>query len=132
MAALRDKLATLPGTKVGPLTVETADDFAYLDPVDGSESKKQGVRILFKGGSRVVFRLSGTGTSGATLRVYLEEHASPARTAARLGVHPNTVANRVRAAEELLGRDAAGRVAETLVALQLAPLVAGSGQRSSA
>lgn len=64
----------------------------------------------------------------ATLRVYLEEHASPARTAARLGVHPNTVANRVRAAEELLGRDAAGRVAETLVALQLAPLV----QRSSA
>ena len=72
MAALRDKLATLPGTKVGPLTVETADDFAYLDPVDGSESKKQGVRILFKGGSRVVFRLSGTGTSGATLRVYIE------------------------------------------------------------
>ena len=72
MAALRDKLATLPGTKVGPLTVETADDFAYLDPVDGSESKKQGVRILFEGGSRVVFRLSGTGTSGATLRVYIE------------------------------------------------------------
>ncbi|PJN96777.1 alpha-D-glucose phosphate-specific phosphoglucomutase [Amaricoccus sp. HAR-UPW-R2A-40] len=72
MAALRDKLATLPGTKVGPLTVETADDFAYLDPVDGSESRKQGVRILFEGGSRVVFRLSGTGTSGATLRVYIE------------------------------------------------------------
>jgi phosphoglucomutase len=72
MAALRDRLATLPGTQVGPLTVETADDFAYLDPVDGSESKKQGVRILFEGGSRVVFRLSGTGTSGATLRVYIE------------------------------------------------------------
>lgn len=68
----------------------------------------------------------------ATLRVYLEEHASPARTAARLGVHPNTVANRVRAAEDLLGRDAGLRVAETLVALQLAPLVAGSAQRSSA
>ena len=72
MAALRDRLATLPGTKVGPLTVETADDFAYLDPVDGSESRKQGLRILFEGGSRVVFRLSGTGTSGATLRVYIE------------------------------------------------------------
>lgn len=72
MAAMRDRLATLPGTQVGPLTVETADDFAYLDPVDGSESKKQGLRILFEGGSRVVFRLSGTGTSGATLRVYIE------------------------------------------------------------
>ena len=69
---LRGQLATLPGTSYGALTVETADDFAYHDPVDQSVSRNQGIRILFAGGSRVVFRLSGTGTSGATLRVYIE------------------------------------------------------------
>ncbi|MBP2550031.1 phosphoglucomutase [Neorhizobium galegae] len=74
VANLRDKLATLPGQTFGDLTVESADDFAYLDPVDGSVSKNQGIRILFKGGSRVVFRLSGTGTSGATLRLYVERY----------------------------------------------------------
>ncbi|KQM67745.1 phosphoglucomutase [Sphingomonas sp. Leaf17] len=74
MTALRASLPTLPGTTFGPLTVETADDFAYTDPVDGSVSNRQGVRVLFTGGSRVVFRLSGTGTSGATLRVYLERY----------------------------------------------------------
>ncbi|MCJ8055527.1 alpha-D-glucose phosphate-specific phosphoglucomutase [Shinella curvata] len=72
MANLRDQLATLPGKSFGALIVETADDFAYNDPVDQSVSKNQGIRILFVGGSRVVFRLSGTGTSGATLRVYIE------------------------------------------------------------
>jgi phosphoglucomutase len=56
------------------LTVEKADDFAYHDPVDGSVSEHQGIRVLFQGGSRVVFRLSGTGTSGATLRVYIERY----------------------------------------------------------
>ena len=74
MAELRGKLATLPGTTIGDLAIETADDFAYHDPTDGSVSRNQGVRILFAGGSRVVFRLSGTGTSGATLRVYLERY----------------------------------------------------------
>jgi phosphoglucomutase len=74
VANLRDKLATLPGQTFGALTVESADDFAYLDPVDGSVSKNQGIRILFEGGSRVVFRLSGTGTSGATLRLYVERY----------------------------------------------------------
>ena len=54
--------------------MQTADDFAYHDPVDQSVSKNQGIRILFEGGSRVVFRLSGTGTSGATLRVYIERY----------------------------------------------------------
>ena len=79
MAELRGKLATLPGTAFGALKVAAADDFAYNDPVDGSVSSKQGVRILFEGGSRVVFRLSGTGTSGATLRVYVERYeADPA------------------------------------------------------
>ena len=74
MAALRDSLVTLPGTSFGPLVVERADDFAYTDPVDGSVSRNQGIRVMFVGGSRVVFRLSGTGTSGATLRVYLERY----------------------------------------------------------
>ncbi len=74
MQALRDQLATLPGKSFGALTVETADDFSYNDPVDKSVSNNQGIRILFEGGSRVVFRLSGTGTSGATLRVYIERY----------------------------------------------------------
>jgi phosphoglucomutase len=74
VAALREKLAGLPGKNFGALTVETADDFSYHDPVDESVSKNQGIRILFEGGSRVVFRLSGTGTSGATLRVYIERY----------------------------------------------------------
>ena len=74
MAELRGKLATLPGTEVAGLRIAETDDFAYTDPADGSVSRNQGVRILFDGGSRVVFRLSGTGTSGATLRVYLERY----------------------------------------------------------
>jgi phosphoglucomutase len=80
MEHLRDQLAELPGRKLGDLTVEYADDFSYTDPVDGSVSTHQGIRIGFAGGSRVVFRLSGTGTEGATLRVYLERYeADPAR-----------------------------------------------------
>ena len=74
MAELNAALATLPGKSFGQLTVETADNFTYADPVDGSVSRNQGVRILFEGGSRVVFRLSGTGTEGATLRVYIERY----------------------------------------------------------
>ena len=67
--------AALPGLKgqdFDGMVVTHADDFAYTDPVDGSVSTKQGVRVLFDGGSRAVFRLSGTGTEGATLRLYLE------------------------------------------------------------
>ncbi len=71
---LRGKLASLPGTTVRGLMIETADDFAYHDPVDGSVSERQGIRILFKGGSRLVLRLSGTGTVGATLRLYIERY----------------------------------------------------------
>jgi phosphoglucomutase len=74
MAELRGRLGALPGRSFGDLTVEAADDFAYHDATDGSVSRNQGVRVLFVGGSRVVFRLSGTGTSGATLRVYLERY----------------------------------------------------------
>ncbi|MGV0817358.1 alpha-D-glucose phosphate-specific phosphoglucomutase [Martelella sp. AMO21009] len=80
MDALRARLDTLAGTTFRDLTVAEADDFAYHDPVDGSVSRHQGIRILFENGSRVVFRLSGTGTSGATLRVYLEHYEpDPAR-----------------------------------------------------
>ncbi len=77
---LRQKLGSLPGSQFKGLSIKAADDFSYVDPVDGSLSEKQGVRILFDNGSRVVFRLSGTGTEGATLRVYLERYeAAPAR-----------------------------------------------------
>ncbi|MDZ4394303.1 alpha-D-glucose phosphate-specific phosphoglucomutase [Cypionkella sp.] len=75
IAALRAKLPNLPGEAVEGLYVQAADDFAYADPVDGSISKAQGVRILFEDGSRIVLRLSGTGTEGATLRLYLERYA---------------------------------------------------------
>lgn len=77
MTALRGRLAALPGMTAGGMTVVEADDFAYHDPVDGAVTDRQGVRIRFEGGSRAVFRLSGTGTTGATLRVYLERFASP-------------------------------------------------------
>jgi len=76
-ALMDDLKAVLPGLRgkaFGPLAVAAADSFAYEDPVDGSVSSNQGLRVLFEGGSRVVFRLSGTGTEGATLRVYLERY----------------------------------------------------------
>jgi phosphoglucomutase len=72
IAHLRASLPTLPGRTVDGVTIATADDFAYTDPVDGSVSTAQGIRIGLRDGSRIVFRLSGTGTEGATLRVYLE------------------------------------------------------------
>jgi phosphoglucomutase len=73
ITGLRDKLADIQGQTIGMLNVESADEFAYLDPVDGSQSAGQGIRIAFKGGARAVFRLSGTGTQGATIRLYLEQ-----------------------------------------------------------
>jgi phosphoglucomutase len=74
MADLRAALPSLPGQVFGQRAVSLADDFAYTDPVDGSVSKNQGVRLLFDDGARVIFRLSGTGTEGATLRLYLESY----------------------------------------------------------
>ncbi|MFT3965664.1 MAG: alpha-D-glucose phosphate-specific phosphoglucomutase, partial [Sphingobium sp.] len=74
MAALRDSLPALPGRATAAGTISTADDFSYLDPTDRSVSNRQGVRILFTDGSRLVFRLSGTGTQGATLRLYIERY----------------------------------------------------------
>jgi phosphoglucomutase len=72
MTHLQMRLADLPGTTLDGHSVDYADNFAYTDPVDGSVSENQGVRIGFTDGSRIVYRLSGTGTEGATLRVYLE------------------------------------------------------------
>lgn len=74
MRDLRAALPGLPGQVLAGEPVALADDFAYTDPTDGSVSSKQGVRIILQSGSRVVFRLSGTGTEGATLRIYLERH----------------------------------------------------------
>lgn len=74
MQALEQKLDRLPGHETGSLTIEKADSFTYHDPVDQSVSHNQGLRIFFEGGSRLVFRLSGTGTSGATLRIYMERY----------------------------------------------------------
>ena len=78
MQGLRAQLGRLPGQHFHGLEITSADDFAYHDPVDGSDSKNQGLRILFKGGARIVFRLSGTGTAGATLRVYIERYEADA------------------------------------------------------
>ena len=74
MTHLQARLADLPASTLDGYTVDYADNFAYTDPVDGSVSENQGIRIGFTDGSRIVYRLSGTGTEGATLRVYLEAY----------------------------------------------------------
>lgn len=75
MGSLRGALPGLKGQMVEGMTIAGADDFAYTDPVDASVSTRQGVRVMFSDGSRFVLRLSGTGTEGATLRMYLERYA---------------------------------------------------------
>ena len=80
MAQVRGQFDSLPGRRFGDYVVKFCDDFSYTDPIDGSLSTGQGLRIVMEDGSRIVFRLSGTGTAGATLRVYLEAfEAAPAR-----------------------------------------------------
>lgn len=114
MDALRSKLDTLPGEQIGELTIETADDFAYHDPVDRSESLHQGIRILFVGGSRVVFRLSGTGTSGATLRVYIERYESNPESSAL--ETQEALSDLISAADQLAGiTSRTGRSAPTVI-----------------
>ncbi len=71
---IRHQFSTLSGKTFGRYQVKTCDDFSYTDPVDGSVSQLQGLRILFDDGSRIIFRLSGTGTQGATIRIYLEAY----------------------------------------------------------
>lgn len=99
MEDLRAALGDLPGRDVEGLTVTEADDFAYTDPVDGSTAEKQGIRIVFGDAARGVLRLSGTGTVGATLRVYLERfEPDPARQ----GEDPQTALSAVSAAIQSL------------------------------
>ncbi len=78
MQAVRDQLPALAGSVLEGRPVAIADDFSYLDPIDGSLSQHQGLRVVFADGSRIVYRLSGTGTSGATLRVYIERYEGDA------------------------------------------------------
>lgn len=78
MTQLRDRLPSLLQTTIANRIVTNADDFAYLDPIDGTTSAHQGLRVLFNDGSRIIFRLSGTGTSGATLRLYIESYEARA------------------------------------------------------
>ncbi|MEO1678077.1 MAG: alpha-D-glucose phosphate-specific phosphoglucomutase [Pseudomonadota bacterium] len=108
MDALRGKLTGLAGSEVAGRVVEEADEFAYDDPVDGSRAEGQGIRVSFDGGGRVVFRLSGTGTVGATLRVYLEDVTEdPARFA---DDPQEALAPMIAAADALAGiKDRTGR-----------------------
>jgi phosphoglucomutase len=106
---VRDQFLSLPGTVLAGRTVQSCDDFSYTDPVDGSVSRNQGVRILFIDGSRIIFRLSGTGTSGATIRIYLEsfeadgsKHGQDAQDALAEMIAAADTVSKLR---ELTGRD---------------------------
>ena len=114
MERLRTALPALRGRQFGPLRVSYGDDFSYTDPVDGSVSSRQGIRIGFDDGSRIVFRLSGTGTVGATLRVYLELYEPDP---ARHGLDPQAaLAPLIAIAEELAQiRQRTGREAPTVI-----------------
>jgi phosphoglucomutase len=114
MAHLGAALATLPGQPLAGSTVASADDFAYTDPVDGSVSSGQGIRIVLADGSRLVFRLSGTGTEGATLRVYLERYEpDPARHDTPT---QEALAALIAAADQVAGiRERTGRSTPTVI-----------------
>jgi phosphoglucomutase len=119
MQHLRESLAGLPGQRfdlggASPARVVLADDFAYTDPVDGSVTTGQGIRIGFDAGARIVFRLSGTGTEGATLRVYLERYEPDP---AQHGVETQqALAGLIALADRLAGiRERTGRDAPTVI-----------------
>merc|ERR1712070_791931 len=84
MKRMADMSGTLSDQTFQGMTIKTNDVFEYTDPVDGSVSKNQGIRFIFTDGSRVVFRLSGTGVAGATVRLYLEKYVAPG---GELGLH---------------------------------------------
>ena len=108
MADLRARLPALAGQQLHGRRVTLADDFSYTDPVDGSLAQRQGVRVIFEDGARVVLRLSGTGTEGATLRLYLESFESdPSRhhLAAQAALAPLiTIAHELARIEAHTGR----------------------------
>lgn len=98
LTALRDRLPMLSGVAFAGSAIQSADDFSYTDPVDGSVSARQGIRLLLADGSRVVCRLSGTGTAGATLRLYLERY----RQGDGQGAPEEVLAPLIQATRELL------------------------------
>ncbi|WP_411282159.1 alpha-D-glucose phosphate-specific phosphoglucomutase [Gemmatimonas sp.] len=114
MTHLRTQCSTLPGTMVASRRVQSADDFMYTDPVDGSVSANQGIRVRFDDGARIVFRLSGTGTEGATIRLYIESRETDA---SRLGMDPShALAELVAAALSLSALETrTGRTAPTVI-----------------
>ena len=114
MADLKAQLPALHGSTLEGRRVALADDFSYLDPIDGSLSEHQGLRIVFDDGSRIVYRLSGTGTSGATLRVYIERYEPDP---ARHGQDPQqALADLISLADRLAGiRQRTGRAAPSVV-----------------
>merc|ERR550514_1244900 len=111
---MSDKSGELKGTEVDGMKIATNDVFEYKDPVDGSISKNQGVRIIFEDGSRIIFRLSGTGVAGATIRLYLEKY-EPAT--GNLGQHQfDVVKPLAEIAFQLSGlKDYTGRDAPTVI-----------------
>lgn len=111
---LRTQFATLTGKTYGAYTVTFCDDFSYTDPIDGSISTQQGIRIGFTDGSRIVFRLSGTGTEGATLRVYLERYEADT---AKQGLDGQVaLADLIRIADDIAGvRRYTGRDKPTVI-----------------
>ena len=114
MQALALRMRDLTGHELEGRLVATADDFSYLDPVDGSLSKNQGLRIVFEDGCRIVYRLSGTGTSGATLRVYIERfEGNPTRHGMETQA---ALADLILLAESLAGiRVRTGRLAPSVI-----------------
>ena len=111
---LRARLGSLPGLRIAGREIASADDFSYTDPVDGSVTTGQGIRIVFTDDARIVLRLSGTGTEGATLRIYLETYEpDPVRHAADAG---DVLASLVSAVQELTRlRERTGRDAPTVI-----------------
>ncbi len=111
---LRERMPALAGERAGALRVRAADDFAYTDPVDGSVSANQGARVFFDDGSRAVFRLSGTGTANATLRLYCDKYETDP---ALMGLDTQRMlAQPLQAASEIVGlAELAGRAAPDVV-----------------
>ena len=100
--------------RFGSLEIAQADDFSYLDPIDGSLSEKQGIRLIFKDNSRIILRLSGTGTSGATLRLYFEKVE---KNSTAMNIETQTaLADLIHLAEELTSlKKITGRTEPTVI-----------------
>jgi phosphoglucomutase len=111
---LKAKLGSLKGSSFADSSIAAADDFAYDDPIDGSRTEKQGLRLLLEDGSRVILRLSGTGTKGATLRLYLERYVS---SNGDLNQNPQqALASMIKAADDLAGiRSGTGMNSPTVI-----------------